>query len=362
MQTGDENMATEHGEPVPSDADADADRRLREIYTFECPWNTYALAWSNRSDQLFRLAVGSCVVDYANEVRIVQLVQGERGLELESRGSFEHSYPPTKVMWHPSPSTSAPDLLATTGDYLRLWEVSQLSDSAPPKIELRSFLNNNRKTDFCAPLTSFDWNRDDPRILATCSVDTTVRVWDLDKEQTSTQLIAHEKEVNDIAFARGAHVFATVGSDGSVRLFDLRSLDHSNILHETDTPILRVGWNTIDTNYLACFGDNARAFAIVDIRNPASPITPRTGHNGPVNAIHWAPQSASHVGSAGEDGQVLIWDVGANGGPTPSQQGASAEPILAYSAGAPVNNMDWCGLHYDWIAIAYGSSIQTLRV
>ena len=40
-----------------------------------------------------------------------------------------------------------------------------------------------------------------------------------------TQLIAHDKEVHDIAFTRagtGRDLFASVGSDGSVRMFDLR--------------------------------------------------------------------------------------------------------------------------------------------
>jgi DDB1- and CUL4-associated factor 7 len=37
-----------------------------------------------------------------------------------------------------------------------------------------------------------------------------------------TQLIAHDKEVYDISFASGKDIFATVGADGSVRMFDLR--------------------------------------------------------------------------------------------------------------------------------------------
>ena len=40
-----------------------------------------------------------------------------------------------------------------------------------------------------------------------------------------TQLIAHDKELFDIAFSRaggGRDIFASVGADGSVRMFDLR--------------------------------------------------------------------------------------------------------------------------------------------
>ena len=51
-----------------------------------------------------------------------------------------------------------------------------------------------------------------------------------------TQLIAHDKAVYDIAFAAVGntdHLFASVGGDGSARLFDQRNLDHSTIVYET---------------------------------------------------------------------------------------------------------------------------------
>ena len=90
-----------------------------------------------------------------------------------------------------------------------------------------------------------------------------------------TQLIAHDKEVHDIAFTRaggGRDLFASVGSDGSVRMFDLRlvvyhssgivpqidcyrNLEHSTILYEDSKqlPLLRLSWNKQDPNYLATF-------------------------------------------------------------------------------------------------------------
>lgn len=41
------------------------------------------------------------------------------------------------------------------------------------------------------------------------------------KGMVDTQLIAHDKEVYDIAWG-GVGVFASVSADGSVRVFDLR--------------------------------------------------------------------------------------------------------------------------------------------
>ena len=43
----------------------------------------------------------------------------------------------------------------------------------------------------------------------------------LQKGVVDTQLIAHDKEVYDIAWG-GVGVFASVSADGSVRIFDLR--------------------------------------------------------------------------------------------------------------------------------------------
>ena len=38
----------------------------------------------------------------------------------------------------------------------------------------------NKNSDFCAPLTSFDWNEVDPNLLGTSSIDTTCTVWGLE--------------------------------------------------------------------------------------------------------------------------------------------------------------------------------------
>ena len=37
---------------------------------------------------------------------------------------FDHPYPCTKILWSPDVSSGARDLLATSGDYLRLWSMS----------------------------------------------------------------------------------------------------------------------------------------------------------------------------------------------------------------------------------------------
>ena len=117
----------------------------------------------------------------------------------------------------------------------------------------------NEYSQFCAPLTSFDWSDTSPNLIATSSIDTTCSVWDINvrwlawavalryvcafqtgqetgrtKGEIKTQLIAHDQEVYDVSFSKGragsANNFATVGADGSVRLFDLRCVAASQAL------------------------------------------------------------------------------------------------------------------------------------
>ena len=38
------------------------------------------------------------------------------------------------------------------------------------------------------------------------------------------------------------------------------------------------------------------------------------------------------------------------------------DPILAYSAAAEINQLQWCGLHEDWVAVCYDKYLQILRV
>ena len=83
--------------------------------------------------------MGSFIEEYTNKVQLVQR-NVEQGT-LERIGEFDHPYSATKIMWSPE-SDAATDLLATTGDYLRIWNVNS---ETPDGVELKSLLNNVRR-------------------------------------------------------------------------------------------------------------------------------------------------------------------------------------------------------------------------
>ena len=118
-------------------AEPTAASRKKEIYTYEAPWLIYGMNWSNRRGKPFRLALGSFIEEYNNTVDVVQLNEETQAFEPVPGATFQHPYPTTKIMW--APESHPMDHLATTGDYLRLWESRE-----DGTIKQKCMLNNVR--------------------------------------------------------------------------------------------------------------------------------------------------------------------------------------------------------------------------
>ncbi|KAF8332098.1 WD40-repeat-containing domain protein [Cantharellus anzutake] len=442
------------------------------ILNYESPLPIYALDWAKTpgagpSSHLprsnFRLALGTFSEDFRNRVQIIGLPDESPLQEIipddpyasstpsnapEGKSDFVvladalHGYPITKIGWEPSSAFREPwkdvssELLTSTGDALRIWEFTehegkQMSSyvgrsttasigKVQQKVALSSTKNPNPIT---APLTSFSWNTISPHLVVTSSIDTTCTVWDLSASNAVTQLIAHDREVYDVAWIPGSvDSFVSVGADGSLRAFDLRSLDHSTILYETPAkpvakppttpgrpsqtpnapmtrgptqPLLRIAFNPLDANFLSTFHAESPDVQILDMRSPGRPVVEMRAHLANVNAVGWSAIENGLIASASDDCQLLIWDLSSTGvlpsRPTPSSRSPHPEssqnvptrsvtdPALAFFSPSEINNMVWSpplvgldaagrpytgkgGTQTEWIACAYGRSVRAIRV
>ncbi|KAG0024732.1 ddb1 and cul4 associated factor 7 [Entomortierella chlamydospora] len=350
----------------------------KEILNYSAPWPVYGLDWSNQPTEreALRLAVGSFIEDGSNKIQIITLQEfaGSDGKDYNPNSMSDwvsiaetnhQQYPVTKIKWEPYKT----------------------------------------KANFCAPLTSFDWNTFDPALIVTSSIDTTCTVWNVETQQAKTQLIAHDKEVYDVTFANNnSDIFASVGADGSVRMFDLRALEHSTIIYETTSsipsvqannpqvaaqlpaPLLRLSFNKLDPNYLSTFHMDSSSVQILDIRVPGIPISELRGHKGSVNCMAWSPSSSSEIATGSDDHQVFIWEVNqmrndrgedhhhhksssAGGSSTNTKSSAPAstirvlhEPYRAANVGGEVNQISWSSASPDWVAVGFGRTVQALRL
>ncbi|CAG8696779.1 1583_t:CDS:2 [Gigaspora margarita] len=372
----------------------------KERYEYKAPWPVYGLDWSKRpGDKSFRLAIGSFIEENINKLQIITLSEfayddpyhRNPNVDLVKIAETDHRYPITKVLWEPfKGGLKTPDLLATAGDYLRLWEVEDDFNNTSNTIGANNYtgvrqqrLNHksmltNTKADFNAPLTSFDWNEIDPTLAVTSSIDTTCTVWNVETKQAKTQLIAHDKEVYDVAFASGTvDVFASVGADGSVRMFDLRNLEHSTIIYETvnphptsmnatnpvpPSPLLRLCFNKMEPNYLATFHMDSLDVQILDVRVPGVPVAELRGHSATVNCVSWAPNHTGILCSGGDDSQVLVWNINGVQMGGVGAKPYNNDPILSYKADNEISQLSWSSRYPDWVAIGFGNTVQALRM
>ncbi|KAH8162820.1 hypothetical protein CIB48_g5425 [Xylaria polymorpha] len=344
------------------------------------PWALYALDWCKWAPQgkgAGKVAIGSYLEDGHNYIQILdtQIVNtpadvytpgsSKYSLEFTKVAEATHSYPVTRLLWEPpSPQKQSTDLLATSGDHLRLWSLpvdtqpthsNSINNKAalgPPitKLTPLALLSNSKTPDHTAPLTSLDWNTVSPSLIITSSIDTTCTIWDIPSLTAKTQLIAHDKEVYDVRFcAASVDVFVSCGQDGSVRMFDLRSLEHSTIIYEPTAkddrdgrisptlaqqtmsnapPLLRLATSPHDTHLLATFAQDSNIIRILDVRQPGQALLELRGHGGSVNSVEWSPGRRALLASGGDDSQVLLWDLmnsTPTAGPSPNGSGGGRQ-------------------------------------
>lgn len=138
----------------------------------------------------------------------------------------------------------------STSTSLRVWKLGEDKPVVKLYASNKSSSTSTSSTSSASPpMTSFDWNPQFSHKAATCSVDTTVAVWDVERGKLETQLIAHDKAVFDLTYNSG-NLFSSVSFDGSLRQFDARDLDHSTILYEDAVPLLRVASPTKSSSFL----------------------------------------------------------------------------------------------------------------
>lgn len=410
------------------------------VLNYEALWPVYALDWCKtpapgqhqRPRSAFRLAIGSFTEDFRNRIAVIGL-QDERVLVEDDYTDYpdfvtlvdaHHGYPATSVQWQPASAATklgygqgmggGTELLATSGDALRVWEYAgdgQMQSSgyvgSKPtgghRLTLKSTLSGSKvqtQGNTGAPITNFSWNEKAPSMIVTSSIDTTCTVWNIETASAVTQLIAHDREVYDAAWLPSStDIFVSVGADGSLRAFDLRSLEHSTILYETPTPkptslaaisaaaagrpatapLLRIAFNPADANYMATFHIDSCDIQILDMRSPGQPVMELKAHKAAVNALGWGSADNPLLATAADDCQLLLWDLAQAQRPSSSAPASkkprTADPVFAYTAPSEISNLCWspqiAGMTMatghstapgEWIAIAMGRSIKTLKV
>lgn len=131
-----------------------------------------------------------------------------------------------------------------------------------------------------------------------------------------TPFEGHDGSVEEIQWSKSEQtVFASCGTDGYIRIWDIRSKKHQPALSvkASNTDINVMSWNP-KVNYLLASGHDDGYWGVWDLRSfkPNAAPNPVAGfdfHKKAITSIEFHPTEDSTVAVASEDGSVTLWDL-----------------------------------------------------
>lgn len=138
-------------------------------------------------------------------------------------------------------------------------------------------------------------------------------------------MIGHTGSIEELQWSPSErHVFASASSDGSIKIWDVRSKSRTAAIsvHVSDSDVNVMSWNKQTSHLLASGADDGQ-WAVWDLRSwkpstgnsasspvPApSPVASFNFHQRPITSIEWHPTDDSVVAVAAADDSLTLWDL-----------------------------------------------------
>ncbi|XP_046403357.1 glutamate-rich WD repeat-containing protein 1 [Ischnura elegans] len=161
-----------------------------------------------------------------------------------------------------------------------------------------------------------DWCPTVPGVLATGDCKSAIHIWQPDESGTNWKvdqrpLVGHTASVEDLQWSPNErHVLASCSVDKSIRIWDTRSrkcmLTASNA-HDMDVNV--ISWNRSEP-FIVSGGDDGKIL-VWDLRmfDSGEPVATFKHHISPVTTVEWHPKDSTVFASGGADDQVALWDI-----------------------------------------------------
>jgi len=306
----------------------------------------YSLAWSPFHTTRLALASSANFGLVGNgRLHMVSLAPGPTGLPLLNIDKhYETQDGLYDVAWS---EIHENQLVTASGDgSIRLWDV-MLKD-----LPIRAWQEHTRE------VFSVDWSNIKKDTFASSSWDGTVKLWTPDRPRSITTLQAHHSCVYQALFSpHQPDILATCSTDGTMKIFDLRSPAYvpsgpgSNnftsplsaaalTVPASTTEILTLDWNKYRPFLLASGGVD-KLVNIWDCRmvkpgelNQVGGVreTQLFGHEYAVRKVQWSPHRAEVLATASYDMTCRVWNTAP--GPNRAQLMYIHDPHTEFVVGA----------------------------
>ncbi|KAJ6219456.1 hypothetical protein RDWZM_005268 [Blomia tropicalis] len=125
------------------------------------------------------------------------------------------------------------------------------------------------------------WSPNEPNIIASCSVDRSIRIWDIrTKAKAAIEMVdSHSSDVNVISWNRNEKAFIlSGGDDGAVKVWDLRQFRSSRPNGQSGAGAIR-------------------------------PVATFKHHQAAITSVEWHPTDGTVFAASSDDNQITLWDL-----------------------------------------------------
>jgi WD40 repeat protein len=154
-------------------------------------------------------------------------------------------------------------------------------------------------------IASVVWNPAQPTILASCSDDKRIYVWDTQEKKRVASLIGHTNQVLSVKWSPDGKLLASGSWDGTVKIWNHETQENLYTFTAHESPVKFVEWSP-DGKTLVSFAEDG----IVRTWSPfesVSPVSVRSLSHGWMQDAHWSPDGRQ-LACAGDDGIVAIYE------------------------------------------------------
>lgn len=195
------------------------------------------------------------------------------------------------------------------------------------------------------------WNPLKEGCLLSGSYDCNICLWDVSYMPESKVLDsmsvfkAHESIVEHVAWhAKNENLFGSVGDDGRLMIWDLRSDDkpqHSVIAHEKEVNYL--SFNSFN-EWIVATASSDTTIGLFDMRKLAAPVHFLSSHTEEVFQVEWDPNHETVLASSSDDRRLMVWDLNKVGDEQLEGEAQDGPPELLFSHGghkAKISDFSW---------------------
>ncbi|KAF0988443.1 hypothetical protein HZS_7006, partial [Henneguya salminicola] len=173
-------------------------------------------------------------------------------------------------------------LTASQNSQICLWTFRD--DIVSPALPLLTYIGHS------FPVSDIIWGKSDQSNFASCSFDTTVRLWNSDRSSPVRIMAGHLDCVNAINFDEKGVLIASASSDNTCRIFDTRTGNFIRLFNSHTSPVTTVCFSNKDT-IISCGLD--KKMIVWDIRG-GKPVS-----------IFCFPESFSHISYQKDSNSLL---------------------------------------------------------